>query len=66
MPPAFGCIVVHHHIEVAQAAGIAEFKNLAIETPVENDAGIAERAIADQHRDAADGVIDDLVPEQDA
>ena len=59
-------MVIHDHVEAAQAARIAEFQDLAIEAAVENHAGIAQRTVADKYWDTTDGVVDDLVPEQDA
>ena len=51
---------------MADAPGIAEIQDAPAEAPVEHHAGIAQGAIGHQHRNAADGFVDDLVPQEDA
>ena len=66
LPPAFRGAVVHHEIGIAQLARGAELQRHAVDAPVEDNGGVAERAIGHGHRDAADAVVDDLVPGQNA
>ena len=47
---------------MAQLAGGAEGQHLAIDAPVENNGGVAQRAIGDGDRDPADRVIGDFMP----
>ena len=47
---------------MAQLAGGAERQHLAADAPVENDGGVAQRAIGDRDRDLANRVVGDLVP----
>ena len=65
LPPALGLAVVHHQIAVAQPAGGAEIEHLIAHSPIEGDRGVAERTVRDRHGEAADLVVDDLVPDQD-
>ena len=62
LPPAFALAVIHDEIRMAQLAGGAERQHLAADAPVENDGGVAQRAIGDRDRDLANRVIGDLVP----
>ena len=58
-------MVVHDQVAVAEQAGGSEGECGVAQAAVEGDGGVAQRAVGDEHRDAADDVVDDLVPEDD-
>src|SRR5262245_13058829 len=65
LPPRLRLAVVHDQVGVAKVAGGAERERAPAHAAVERDRGVAERAERDGHRDAADAIVDDLVPRQD-
>jgi hypothetical protein len=65
LPPALGFSIVHHKVRVSQLSARAEFEHLTADGPLENDGSVAERTIGDHDRNAADNVVDDLVPDHD-
>jgi hypothetical protein len=65
LPPGFGLPVVHQQIAVAQAAGGAEIQHAAMNRALEVEYAIAERTGGDDEGHATDGVVNDLVPDDD-
>jgi hypothetical protein len=66
LPPAFRLPVVHHEIRVPQLPGRSEIENAAIDHPLKRQRGVAQRAVGDDDGRAADGVVCNLVPDQNA
>ena len=66
LPQRLSDVVPHHQIRLAQQPGDAEAQNVAVNSPVESDCGVAQRAVGDGERDAAYLVVDDLVGGEDA
>jgi len=66
LPPALRLPVVHDEIGVPQLAGGAEIQSRPVERPLEHQRRVAKRTIGHGNRRAADGVVDDLVPNEDS
>jgi hypothetical protein len=66
LPPALRLPVVHHEVRVSKLAGRSEIEGAAVQPAIENQRRVAERAVGHDDREAADGVVDDLVPDEDA
>src|SRR5713226_1684597 len=64
-PQRMTLTVVHDEIALVELPRRAEVECGSVDDPLVDETGVAERAVRDHHRLAADGVIDDLVPHQD-
>ncbi len=66
LPPIrTGLPVDHHHVGLIERTGVAEGEHLIADPAVIDDGAAAQRAVADQHRDPVDLVVDDLVEVED-
>lgn len=66
LPPALGLTVVHHKIRVSEFSCCAEIEDAILQRAVKNERGVAERAIGHGDRRAADEIVHDFVPDQNA
>src|SRR5262245_9184219 len=66
LPPTLSLTVVHHQIRISQFARRAKIENAMLHRALENERGIAERAIGDGYRRIPDNVVHNLVPDQNA
>jgi hypothetical protein len=57
--------VVHDQVTLVELAGRPEIEGLVVHDPVEDDAGVTERAVRDRDRVTAHDVVHDLVPHED-
>jgi hypothetical protein len=64
-PQGVALAVIHHEVALVEFARGAEIEHRAGDSPLEDDARVAERAKRDGDGKAAHDVIDDLVPHED-
>ena len=64
LPPAFGLPVVHDHVRLPQPPRDTEGVRRSVHARVENDRGIAQRAVGDSNRHTADDIVGNLMPGQ--
>ncbi len=64
LPPGLGLAIEHDQIVVPEIAGRSEIEQLTVECALEDEGRVAERTERHGHRNSADGVVDDLVPDQ--
>jgi hypothetical protein len=69
-PEALGAVcvraVVHQEVRLIQEAAHAELERLPRHAAVEHRDPFGQRVVRDDDRDPADGVVDDLVPDENA
>jgi hypothetical protein len=63
-PQRLGLAVVHDQRRVVEHPRRAELEHPVAEPAVVGDRRVAQRAVRDRRRDACEGVVDDLVPDQ--
>ena len=64
--PGCGPAVVHQEVRVEEQAADPEREPLAAHLAAERHGAVAERVVGDRDRNAAQGVVDDLVPDKHA
>ena len=65
LPPALCLAVIHNEIGETEFAGGAEVQHPTIHGAIEDNGGVAKRAISHRHRYATDQIIGDFMPHHD-